>query len=348
MPGPLGLTGPLGRDAEHVALPPDVNLGPYLNRVIWTLAALAALFLGLRMYCKFLRSRQLWWDDYFLIASWVALVVSVALQTAGTAYGLGRLFAYLNPEQVTAVALYSICAGFCSILATCWSKTSFAISLLRISNGGVRVFVWFIIISTNLVLGANGAIQWAQCWPIQKRWHYDMEGSCWPSEIVQNFNTFVAAFSGFMDILLALLPWKIIWTVAINKREKIGALAAMSTGVISGVMAFLKIKTLYVIGNDNVTTVDLFIFGTAEPATIIMAASIPILRMLIRPQPKPKPARFIELDRRTATLSERHLPPSSQGRDPEVEFHERTSKDAKHNAEEAWLKDSVKGHVSDC
>ncbi len=40
-----------------------------------------------------------------------------------------------------------------------------------------------------------------------------------------------AAFSGLMDIVLALLPWKIIWTVAINKREKLGALVLMSVGV---------------------------------------------------------------------------------------------------------------------
>jgi len=58
-------------------------------------------------------------------------------------------------------------------------------------------------------------------------------------------------------------------------------------------MAFLKIRTLYTIGNDNTTTVDLFIFGTAEPATAIMAVSIPVLRALIRCDSPP--ARFIEL-----------------------------------------------------
>jgi hypothetical protein len=58
-----------------------------------------------------------------------------------------------------------------------------------------------------------------------------MEGKCFPSKIVQDYNTFVATYSGVMDIVLALLPWKIIWTVAINKREKLGALVAMSAGL---------------------------------------------------------------------------------------------------------------------
>lgn len=35
-----------------------------------------------------------------------------------------------------------------------------------------------------------------------------------------------------MDIVLALLPWRIIWTATINKRERLGALVAMSTGVL--------------------------------------------------------------------------------------------------------------------
>ena len=35
-----------------------------------------------------------------------------------------------------------------------------------------------------------------------------------------------------MDIILAVLPWKIIWNVAINKREKFGAMVAMSMGVL--------------------------------------------------------------------------------------------------------------------
>jgi hypothetical protein len=53
-------------EAEHK------NHGPYLLRVVWALAGLSTLFLGLRVYCKLSRSRRLWWDDYILIAAWVS------------------------------------------------------------------------------------------------------------------------------------------------------------------------------------------------------------------------------------------------------------------------------------
>lgn len=46
--------------------------GTVLNAANWSLTALAALFLSLRVYCKISRSRGLWWDDYILIAAFVS------------------------------------------------------------------------------------------------------------------------------------------------------------------------------------------------------------------------------------------------------------------------------------
>ena len=45
--------------------------GPMLVGVAWFLVVAPALVMGLRLYCKMIGSRRLWWDDYILIASWV-------------------------------------------------------------------------------------------------------------------------------------------------------------------------------------------------------------------------------------------------------------------------------------
>jgi len=138
-------------------------------------------------------------------------------------------------NTVVYVAKYSYIAGFHSILATCWSKTSFALSLLRIAiarQSRMRYVLWSILIIVNLVFAANGTIQWVQCWPIPRLWIWEYPGGkCLPSKVVEYFNTAVSAFSGLMDIVLALIPWKIVWTETINKREKLGAVVAMSAGV---------------------------------------------------------------------------------------------------------------------
>lgn len=160
-------------------------------------------------------------------------MVSIALQTAAVHHGLGRHYRTMNENQLATMGVLSISAGFSSILATSWSKISFALSLLRISTTRrIRITVWIIIISTNLVFGALGLMQWIQCWPVSKMWLYKLEGSCWPSYIFQGYGAFASAFSGVVDITLAILPWKIVWAVAINKKDKIGALLAMSMGVL--------------------------------------------------------------------------------------------------------------------
>lgn len=43
--------------------------------------------------------------------------------------------------------------------------------------------------------------------------------------------TFIA-YSGTMDIFLAILPWKILWPLTMDKKEKFGMMFAMSMGVL--------------------------------------------------------------------------------------------------------------------
>lgn len=68
---------------QHTASPRDLEesegapaqVPNYASRMlwaIWSFTVASAVFLGLRVYCKLLRRRPLWWDDHFLIASWVS------------------------------------------------------------------------------------------------------------------------------------------------------------------------------------------------------------------------------------------------------------------------------------
>jgi hypothetical protein len=123
-------------------------------------------------------------------------------------YGLGIPYSDLSDDAISELGLFSMAAGFGSILSTCWSKTSFAITLLRISGHRMRLFLWFIIISVNLVLGSNGVIHWIQCWPVQKTWHYYMPGSCFPADLVRNYNTAVASRCHSALTSQSILLWK--------------------------------------------------------------------------------------------------------------------------------------------
>ncbi|KXX74856.1 hypothetical protein MMYC01_206697 [Madurella mycetomatis] len=290
-----------------LTLSPTIDLGPQVNFTIWLLTALSAAFLALRVYCKFLRHRGLWWDDHVLIASWLSLVASTAFVSVSINLGFGRPLSQFNFDNLDIFLLYSNLAGTFSILAALWSKTSFAITVLRISSGWVKVLVWFIILTVNGSLGVAIAITWGQCTPIEKIWRPLLEGECWPKGIQVKYNIFTAVYSGAMDIVLAILPWKIIWTLTMNKKEKFGVLVAMSMGIFAGVTSIIKITQLPSISDSTFTesATELVILAAAEGAITIIAASIPILRALLRDsRPPPGPAQFYHMDVNLYTGSE--------------------------------------------
>lgn len=57
---------------EEVAALPHDDLGPTMVATSWALVAIALVFIVLRVYCKITRKRALWWDDHFLVVSWVS------------------------------------------------------------------------------------------------------------------------------------------------------------------------------------------------------------------------------------------------------------------------------------
>ena len=52
-----------------------------------------------------------------------------------------------NLDDIAQVLLLLNVAGTFSVTAAIWSKTSFAFTLLRLTNGWMKAVVWFIIIS---------------------------------------------------------------------------------------------------------------------------------------------------------------------------------------------------------
>ena len=186
----------------------------------------------------------------------------MTLQTVGVHYGLGRHTDEVSGKAMQMTTKMSYAGGFCCIVSLALSKTSFCLTLLRISDGWTRGAVWFILVSINAVLIAHGTIQWVQCWPTPRLWDYDVPGSCMKAGVVETYNTFstsefvigsfsrpgswvfcrrygrvdadsmATVYSGSMDIILAILPWKIILSVQINKRERIGVVIAMSTSIL--------------------------------------------------------------------------------------------------------------------
>ncbi|KAI1342947.1 hypothetical protein F5Y15DRAFT_428909 [Xylariaceae sp. FL0016] len=273
---------------DRVLLTPSTDLphddvGAQVNVCIWSLAILAAGWLVLRIYCKYIRHRGLWWDDYLLIASWVSLALANVSSSYSISIGFGHQIYDIEPHNVPVIILAAYISGLFSVTATALSKTSFAVTLLRISGGWIKSTVWFIIVTINIFMFLSIVFNWAQCTPVEKNFHPFIAGQCWSRSLIISYNIFTAAYSGVMDIILALLPWKIVWQLNMNKKERIGAICAMSLGIFAGLTSL--VKTIVIPGPSTADidrSIQLLVLAVAEVAITIMAASIPILRALAR------------------------------------------------------------------
>ncbi|KAI1209561.1 uncharacterized protein F4807DRAFT_460778 [Annulohypoxylon truncatum] len=246
--------------------------GPQTNSITWAFVAVATTFLGLRMACKRRRRSHLWSDDWFLVASWVPLTISCVLVSVNIAAGFGKHDEDIDPEVLGELGLRNVVVGSLFTISSAWSKTSFAISLLRIATPHMRILIWTVVASMNIFLHVAAVLTWVACHPIEKLWMYTPEGECWPSAIIMPMGVFFNAYSGFSDLVLVLLSWRIVMKLRINLKEKIGVAIAMSMGLFAGGIAIVKTVELTVINERDFNS---------EIATTIIAASIPVLRTLI-------------------------------------------------------------------
>lgn len=106
--------------------------------------------------------------------------------------GFGRPLHDFNFHHLVPFLLHTNLGGTFSILAALWSKTSFAITVLRISDGWTKKFVWFVIVSVNVALGLSIAITWCQCTPFEKIYRPSLHGTCWPKKYQIRYNIFTA------------------------------------------------------------------------------------------------------------------------------------------------------------
>ncbi|KAK1570306.1 uncharacterized protein LY79DRAFT_677739 [Colletotrichum navitas] len=221
-----------------------------MQTVLWILVSLSALFLGLRIYCKLTYSyTKIRFEDILLIASWVILVADAALTEFIIKSRFGRPGFPINADNISVLAIVGLASITCSFVGQVWSKTAFAISLLRMCDGWKKSFVWFAIISMNILFAFSASSFWIGCVPLKKRWDIFSDGTCYDLKWVVSFGIFVSVYSGVLDIALAVIPWLILVRptpteassgLRLSKKEKIGVSVALSMGVLAGIAAFIK------------------------------------------------------------------------------------------------------------
>jgi hypothetical protein len=169
---------------------------------------------------------------YLTIKQQILLLAQAIITQAGQQLGFGRRLEDIPVNHLATIALGSSVAASISCFASTFSKISFGVTLLRLTSGYLRWFVWFCIASLFLIMLPSALATWVQCTPMEKAWNDTIPGTCWDSSRAVDYGIFNAAWCAAADFALALLPWYLIWGLQLKLREKIGVGIAMSMGVL--------------------------------------------------------------------------------------------------------------------
>lgn len=163
-------------------------------------------------------------QQVFFLAAAIQLSINISK-------GFGRPFVNIDPTKFYDVGLGGMIVGTFVLIAPALSKTSFILTVSKISGPKLKLVLWGIAISMNVMQALALIFQFIQCTPLEKVWNPLAEGSCWGRQANLGMSMSSSAYSGIMDLVLAVIPWVILKDLQIKRKEKMGIAVAMSLGV---------------------------------------------------------------------------------------------------------------------
>jgi energy-coupling factor transporter transmembrane protein EcfT len=174
----------------------DETTGPRLLAVMWTMSGVALVFMMLRYIFKHRSGKKFYIDDWLLAISWLCLVLYSTFITTGTRYGMGRHLTTLAHEDVVEAHRFLAVSYFFGTIGKPLSKTSFAITLLRLApERWQRGFIIGIIITTNVFLWISATLLFTSCKPVEKIFNPKLPGTCLNPKAILRYNQFSAGKS---------------------------------------------------------------------------------------------------------------------------------------------------------
>lgn len=121
----------------------------------------------------------------------IFLVAYTGLVVSATKHGLGRhLKTISHADQVEAHRLLGT-ADFFVIISIAISKSSFAVTLLRLTfHTWHKALIWTIIITVNLLMWTTAIFIFTSCTPLGRVWDPTVPGTCWNSRRLLDYNVF--------------------------------------------------------------------------------------------------------------------------------------------------------------
>ncbi|ROW11215.1 hypothetical protein VMCG_01306 [Cytospora schulzeri] len=229
---------------------------------------------------------KLWWDDWFIVASFAVSTGVTAGAELMVVFGLGQDIWMLDSTHVTIVMILFYVAEFAYVIESALTKTSIVCLYLRIfpkqkfrrmCYGLLGLIAVFCLVFAVTLL--------AYCQPfsyVWSRWDGRYEGKC----INMTAQTFVcAAMNIVLDVIIFLLPIPQLLKLETNWRAKLGVILVFMLGLFVTICSIARLRFLSSWASSTNPTYDygpLAVWSLIELYAGVICACLPGMASLFR------------------------------------------------------------------
>ncbi|EOA85462.1 hypothetical protein ACJQWK_06605 [Exserohilum turcicum] len=264
-------------------------LGSVTFYLIITLLALSYISVALRLWARYRITRSPGWDD-------AAMVTTLLLFTCYCSFLLairdrtesGRFF---DADSIRITLIFVQLSEVFYILTTTFLKVSLGLFFLRVLTKRWQRLLFYAILTIGVVYGLLyffvALFQCGNPAHIADNLYASTADQCLPEAIHLTAGYIYGIINILADWTFVLIPISVLVDSDLDRRSKISVSIVMGLGAVGSISAVLRM--VYLRGLDMTTlsslneqSVKATIWATAEPGTGIIAASIAILRPLLR------------------------------------------------------------------
>lgn len=230
----------------------DESRGADIIIVAWVFTGIAIVVAALRFFVKARISKELGWDDFFILMSMATGIAASVFASYPVGLGLGRHTAAVLAEpggsgKVLLAAKIQMIGYPFNILAFTLPNVAIAILVNRLLDPRLwRTRLLYSMAALQVVLALIPCIiVYVQCTPIEKLWNPSLPGHCWDPSILNNITYFMTAYTIMTDIALAAMPITAFWKLHMRTSTKIGLCLMMGLTLFSAVVTMVKATYLH-------------------------------------------------------------------------------------------------------
>jgi hypothetical protein len=271
----------------NAPVPEDIDRGTSFIAIFVVQCSLSIIIVALRCWAR-LSIHGIGWDDFFMLLT-LLLFIPLTVFAVMLAVGGGtRHMMFLSEEEMLRAARLIYIAQPFGIMSVAFGKISAGFLIMRIlgnTHKWMRVSIWVMILITAISNVISAITTFTQCDPPEALWNPALRPTavCWDPSVQSNYNIFASSHNTFVDFVLALMPIRIVWGLKLNLRQRLGVVALLSVGIVSGICSAIKtaqLASLTVRSDLTWETYSLFLWVSSEIFLIVLCASVATLKPL--------------------------------------------------------------------